>query len=102
MSWCYNWQNVFRAANIHGRKWFSGMMGMHGWGGGFFIMLLWTLIIVGIVLLVIRLIRNNSGSRYMPQDEQDRAINILREKLARGEISQEEYEEKLRILKENV
>lgn len=76
------------------------MMPVHGWWGGIFMALFCILIILGIVFLVARLMRNSSGSKYIPQDTQDRAINILRERLAQGKISQDEYDEKMRVLKE--
>ncbi|HZJ58454.1 MAG TPA: SHOCT domain-containing protein [Clostridia bacterium] len=100
MKGCYGWRNLFNPANMHGRRWFAGMMPMHSWGGGLFMFLFWALIIAGVVYLIIRLSRNSSPSRYMPVGGQDNAINILRERLARGEISQDEYDERLKILKE--
>jgi uncharacterized membrane protein len=38
----------------------------------------------------------------MPIGERDNTINILRERFARGEISQDEYDEKLKTLKEQL
>jgi putative membrane protein len=87
---------------MHGRRWFTGMMPMHSWWGGFFMFLFWALVIAGIVYMVIRLSRNNSRSGYMPIGERDNTINILRERFARGEISQDEYDEKLKTLKEQL
>jgi putative membrane protein len=102
MNWCYGWWNLFNPANMHGRRWFTGMMPMHSWWGGFFMFLFWALVIAGIVYMVIRLSRNNSRSGYMSIGERDNAINILRERFARGEISQDEYDEKLKTLKEQL
>ncbi|HHU78701.1 MAG: SHOCT domain-containing protein [Caldicoprobacterales bacterium] len=100
MSFCLGWQNAFDAVGMHGRRWFSDMIPMRVLGSGLLMMLLWVLLIIGIIFLVVRLSRSNSDSRYVHQARQDNAVNILRERFARGEISQEEYEERLKILKE--
>lgn len=61
--------------------------------------LLRLLIIIGVIYLIFRLINNNkvSTSKY---DSSSRAIEILKERYAAGEISDDEYERKLKILKE--
>ena len=77
---------------------------MYGWGnvfgfGGFFMMLsmviFWALIIFGIIYAV----RALSGGGPVPrQGGEDRALEILKERYARGEIDSEEYESKKRQL----
>jgi putative membrane protein len=66
-------------------------------GGGMF---LWLLILIGIIVLVIWWFqqpdRNSPASE--PRRGEASAVEILRERYARGEISQEEYEEKRRNL----
>jgi len=77
-----------------------GMMGpgmMYGFGGGWFMgifmILFWGLIIWGIIALV------RYFSRTRTSDSQDTsALEILKKRYARGEISQEEYEEKKKAL----
>ncbi len=54
-------------------------------------LLFWTLIIVGIVLLV-RFIWDRTNGRTTD------ALSILQERFARGEINREEYEERRRAL----
>lgn len=60
-----------------------------GFGGGFFMIIFWILVIVGIVLLI-KLVwegpKNISGS--------ETALDILKKRYAKGEISKEEFEEK--------
>ncbi len=78
---------------------------MWGWGqmfgfGGFFMMFMmvifWALIIVGIIFAV----RIFSGATMVGAGGagKARAIEILKERYARGEISTEEYESKKREL----
>ncbi len=80
-----------------------GMMGGYGygWGGGWGfgvigMVLWWILIVLGIVLLTRWLL---SGSpRRGEQGSTGHALEILKERYARGEIDKQEYEEKKRDL----
>ncbi len=68
-----------------------------GWGFGmmFMSLLFLALIVVGVVLVV----RSFShGGQTPPQREGSRALDILDERFARGEIDQQEYEERRRAL----
>jgi len=74
-----------------------GDMGnMTGWGGawGFFgalhMLLWWVLIILGIVVLVKWLV----GARRDARTPSDRALEILRERYARGEIDKDEFDKR--------
>jgi putative membrane protein len=73
--------------------------GMHpmmwgAWGFGMMLMmvLFWALVIVGLVVLVRWLVGQGRDSRG------DAALEILRQRYARGEINQEEFETKKRDL----
>lgn len=77
-----------------GRGWRTGM---HGFSGGVVMILFCVLLIIGIVYLV-RNISNTSSDSNKRQRE-DNAINIARERYARGEISKEEYERIIEDLK---
>lgn len=85
----------------------AGMMGpgMMGWGGwgfspwwGILMMLFWVLIIAGVGLLVVWLFRQ--GQPAVGPTGETRALDILRERYARGEINREEFERMRRDLGE--
>jgi putative membrane protein len=72
-----------------------GMMGGYGYGGwgifGALFMVLWcVLIVLGIVVLVRWIF--GAGRRGGGSAGEDRALTILRERYARGEIDKAEYE----------
>ena len=74
---------------------------MDGWGGGW--MWLWgiammTLFVVLIVWLV-RAATGNGASSSPPRDPTDRAREILAERYARGELTTEEYRERVEQLR---
>jgi uncharacterized membrane protein len=72
--------------------WQNGHM-QHGWGGGA-TMILWILIIAAAVFAIFRwLPRRESGPA-----RDDAALDILKRRYARGELSREEYEEKKKEL----
>lgn len=91
-------------------------MMMDGWGGGYggtsavggiLMMVFWVAIIVGIVLLIVWLVRQTSGapSGYAHWDRSPyapgtggSALDILKERYAKGEIDKAEYEEKKKDL----
>ena len=77
------------------------MMG-YGWEYGWILMLLGGLIVIGIIALIVyALIRTtnvsgkyNSSATHDFQDSNSRALAILAERYAKGEISDEEYKHK--------
>lgn len=80
---------------------YDGGWGMHpmwwAWGAGGVVMMLmmlvlWGLIIAGIVLAIRWLVRQGNGSRPDP------AVEILRQRYARGEIDRQEFEARKRDL----
>ena len=71
----------------------SGMMGDWGmgWFGGIFMIVFWILILVGLVLVIRWLFQ--SGSKKGDSDQRgSRAIDILKERYARGEIDKTQFE----------
>jgi len=73
-----------------------GMWGMWGIGMGLFMLLVWGLVIVGLVLGIRWLL---SQGRDQGRDARsDSALEILRQRYARGEIDREEFEAKKRDL----
>jgi putative membrane protein len=78
----------------------GNMMGWDGWGGGPAMfgpgrLVWWGLIVVAIVLLV-RWLTNTGRARSGAGE--DRALAILRERYARGEIDKSEFEARKRDL----
>ena len=75
--------------------WGNGWWGQAGWAWfNLMHVVWWLLVFVGIVALV----RWIAGNRRNPAND-SQALNILRERFARGEIDKNEYEERKRILK---
>ncbi len=73
-----------------------GGYGMGGFGfGGIFMILWWILIIVGFVALVKWLLGPSLGHGG---GSSSRALDILKERYARGEIDEQEYRKKLQDL----
>lgn len=74
----------------------DGLMGYWGMGfGAIFMLLWWALIIAGIVALV-RWISKESHGRARTHEKS--ALEILKERYAKGEIGREEFEEKKKDL----
>ncbi len=67
-----------------------------GWWWGLIMMIFWLLVLVGIVLLVVWLVRQ--VTRHEPRSGASRALEILQERYARGEITREQYEQMRRDL----
>ena len=76
-----------------------GMMGNWGmgWFGMIFMMIFWVLVIVGLVFLIKWLIQTTSSGKAAEQ-KGSRAIEILEERYARGEIDKAEFETKKKDL----
>ncbi len=74
-----------------------GHMSDYGWGGmGFGMLLFWGSLIVGVVMLV----KCSMGSGFCRNREQEKsALDILKERYARGEIRREEFDQMKRDLK---
>jgi putative membrane protein len=72
-----------------------GMMGSCGigWLSMIFMLVFWALVIIGLVFLIKWLIQTTRSGKDLAADG-SRAIDILKERYARGEISKEEFEEK--------
>jgi len=74
-------------------------MPMMGWGGWWFGLLMMGLAVLLVVLVIVGLWRLfSSGSASRSAAAPDRALDILRERFARGEIDEEEYEARKKAL----
>ena len=76
------------------------MWGDYGWGWGMgfgmiIVVLFWVLVILGIVVLVKWIAAGSSGASQPPAKS---ALDILKERYARGEIGRDEFEQKKRDL----
>ena len=68
-----------------------------GWGFGMmFVSLLFIALIVVRIVLVVRSF--SQGGQAAPRSDGNRALGILDKRFARGEIDQQEYEERRRTL----
>lgn len=76
-----------------------GMMGNWGmgWFGMIFMMIFWVLVIVGLVFLIKWLIQATSSGKATRQPG-SRAVEILKERYARGDIGKTEFESMKRDL----
>jgi len=83
------------------RGWHMGPDMMYGWGmgwfGGIFFLVFWILVIVGMVFLIRWLIHASKGHSEV-RSSGSRALEILKERYARGEIEKAEFEEKKKDL----
>ena len=70
----------------------GGMMGGFGMGLGVMMLIFWIPVIIGLVLLIKYLSEGGAKRR------EESALEILKKKYARGEISNEEFEEKKKDL----
>jgi putative membrane protein len=70
-----------------------GMMGAGGmgWFGGVFMIVFWILILVGLVFFIKWLIQS-TGSGRAGGSSSNRALEILKERYARGDIDKAEFE----------
>ncbi|MFP4672036.1 MAG: SHOCT domain-containing protein [Desulfohalobiaceae bacterium] len=79
-----------------------GMMGGMGWMGLIFNLAFWILLIIALILLIKWLLQSTKGSeksRPEPAAQSgDNALEILKERYAKGEIDREEFEQKKKDL----
>ena len=79
----------------------DGWDGHMGWGGGWWMVIWGTLMMVGLVVLIVWLVRNTGWSGSAGTSGEDplaSARRILGERYARGELSTEEYRDRVEQL----
>ena len=90
------WNKVLAQGGEY-RGWHMGPDMMYGWGmgwfGGIFSLIFWILVIVGMVFLIKWLIQSTSRG-HTGNAGGNRALEILKERYARGEIDKAEFETK--------
>jgi len=76
-----------------------GMMGgwSMGWFGGIFMMIFWVLVLVGLIFLIKWLVQSTNRVKS-DAGSGSSALEILKERYARGEIDLVEFEEKKKVL----
>ena len=76
-----------------------GMMGGWGmgWFGGIFMLIFWVLVLVGLIFLIKWLIQSTNRVKS-DAGGGNSALEILKERYARGEIDTAEFEEKKKVL----
>lgn len=76
-------------------------MGSFGFGGGMFggifMLLFWGLVIFGIFATIKWLLKSTSSGNDAPDSK---ALEVLKERYAKGEIDREEYEQRKQDLKD--
>jgi putative membrane protein len=76
-----------------------GMMGGYGFLGPVFMLAFWLIVIVGGAVLLVRgLGQGPSTVIQSGQGSTDRALQVLRERYAKGEITKEQFDQMLRDL----
>ena len=80
-----------RYGNWHMGRWMTGGWGV-GWFGMLFNLLFWGLIIVGLVFLIRWLIQTTIDKDQSGVNLGSNAMEILKERYARGEINRDEFE----------
>lgn len=85
-------------AGVLGRH--DGWHGHMGWGGGWWMLIWGTLMMAGLMVLVVWLVRTSATGSGVDrgsgrEDPLASARRILAERYARGELSTEEYRERL-------
>ena len=69
-----------------------------GWMGACLMMLFGLIFLIGLIVLIVWLVRNEGRTGHVDQGRRDNACDIARDRYARGEIAKEEYEDICRTL----
>ncbi|MGD9976248.1 MAG: SHOCT domain-containing protein [Desulfatirhabdiaceae bacterium] len=77
--------------NWHMGRWMMGDWGM-GWFGMIMMLLFWVLVIAGIVVLIRWLVQNTGNRSRSSVGTDSKAMDILKERFAKGEITRDEFE----------
>jgi len=90
-------QEVPAHPHYGGHMWGGGM-----WGGGIFgplLMIFYIALLVGVIVIVVRWLSGTSlGGHLPPSRAESNALDILKERFARGEIDKDEFDERRRVL----
>lgn len=81
---------------------------MGRWGGmtmgfdfvGILILILLAIVVVGVIIILVKLVNNQNGKSTTDHNPQQEAFEIISERYAKGEISEDEYIRMKRTLEE--
>jgi putative membrane protein len=73
-------------------------MGAWGWIGMILMMVFWFGLIAIVLVVLVRLVTGESSRSKVGPTEHDRSMSILRERFARGEITEDEFNTARRTL----
>ena len=85
---------------------------MHSWGSAWsgttwdapwlmFVPMLWPVLVIGAIILVVMLLLRDGRTQAGRRDTGLMPFEILRERFARGEIDEAEYEERQRVISQS-
>jgi len=75
-----------------------GFDGMGMWGiGGSIMLIIWIIIIIAVIAVILALVKGQAGQGQNSKTESN-ALNILKERYAKGDINKKEFEEKKKDL----
>ncbi|HLR79913.1 MAG TPA: SHOCT domain-containing protein [Bacillota bacterium] len=79
------------------------MMGGYHWFGFVWVFIA-IVLVIAVVFLIVKVMQNNQQENNQPKQsqtkkEENNALNILQERYAKGELTDEEYEHKKSVLK---
>jgi putative membrane protein len=95
-----NDNNVMEESRMWGDRMMSWGTGWNGWLAAWPIHVLWVLLLIAGVVLLLRRQPVSAQQRHRRVGE-DRAVAILRERYAHGEIVESEFEEQMRRIRES-
>ena len=78
---------------MHGWYGYGSQMGAWGWIGAIAMILFWVLVVVGLVALIRFLLAKTRSNGSVAAPRRD-ALDIIKERYARGEIDKDEFEQK--------
>ena len=66
--------------------------GQMWWGGGWLMMILWTILTIAIILWAVRVFQKRDYDNMSITQKTETPLEIVKKRYARGEITKEEYD----------
>lgn len=64
----------------------------HMWGGGWFMMIPWTILTIALLLWAVRAFQGRDNGNVSTTQKIDTPLDIVKKRYARGEITKEEFD----------